>query len=197
MKEHLGDAVYAEISKFGELVLTTEDDISVNNTIVLEGEVYRALLEYVSRQSWGGDQQTDEELAKRAQKNMESHMDEDDDDLLEDLRAEFLEMAKKGDRRAFDFAIGNSDEFCSVSTEVLMRLVEKIPPAGGLPIGLETCIKIAAVTMAARERLVEAFEKHVADDWATAEYPTRIAAMKAAHEECMDQAEGLVEAVSS
>lgn len=47
-KEYLGDGVYVEI--IGRvLVLTTENGISVTNTIYLEGEVYSALDNYVKR----------------------------------------------------------------------------------------------------------------------------------------------------
>lgn len=45
---YLGDGVYIDI-EFGSLVLTTEDGISATNRIVLEPEVYRALLQYVAR----------------------------------------------------------------------------------------------------------------------------------------------------
>jgi hypothetical protein len=47
-KTYLGDAVYLELE--GDcLVLTTENGISVTNRIVLEPEVYRALLEFVAK----------------------------------------------------------------------------------------------------------------------------------------------------
>jgi hypothetical protein len=48
MKVYLGDGVYAEFDE-GRLVLTTEDGISVTNTIYLENEVYNALLAFVER----------------------------------------------------------------------------------------------------------------------------------------------------
>lgn len=46
MKRYLGDGVYADHDGHG-LVLTTEDGISETNRIVLEPEVYEALLQYV------------------------------------------------------------------------------------------------------------------------------------------------------
>lgn len=47
MKAYLGDAVYASISNFGELVLTTEDGIKATNTIVLEPSVVLELESYI------------------------------------------------------------------------------------------------------------------------------------------------------
>ena len=47
-KEYLGDSVYAEIVN-GMVKLTTEDGISVSNTIYLESLVLQALTEYVKR----------------------------------------------------------------------------------------------------------------------------------------------------
>lgn len=46
-KAYLGDAVYVEHDQYGRLVLTTEDGRTATNTIVLEPEVYAALLDYV------------------------------------------------------------------------------------------------------------------------------------------------------
>jgi hypothetical protein len=48
-KEYLGDAVYAEFDRFGRIILTTEDGISVTNRIVLEPEVLAAFEDYVRR----------------------------------------------------------------------------------------------------------------------------------------------------
>ena len=48
MKQYLGDAVYVNFDGYA-LTLTTEDGISISNAIVLEPEVYRALVEYVDR----------------------------------------------------------------------------------------------------------------------------------------------------
>lgn len=47
MKVYLGDGVYCEWDGYA-LVLTTEDGASVTNRIVLESEVYAALVEYVA-----------------------------------------------------------------------------------------------------------------------------------------------------
>ena len=47
MKHYLGDAVYVDFDGY-MLVLTTEDGIRATNTIALEPEVYRALLQYVA-----------------------------------------------------------------------------------------------------------------------------------------------------
>ena len=47
-KSYLGDGVYVDF-EYGQLVLTTEDGVSVQNRIVLEPEVYEALERYVDR----------------------------------------------------------------------------------------------------------------------------------------------------
>jgi len=46
-KRYLGDGVYAEMTIEG-LVLTTEDGVSVTNTIYLEPEVFDALVKFVN-----------------------------------------------------------------------------------------------------------------------------------------------------
>jgi hypothetical protein len=48
MKDYLGDAVYAEFDGWC-IVLTTEDGISVTNTIALEPAVVHALEAYIRR----------------------------------------------------------------------------------------------------------------------------------------------------
>lgn len=48
MKEYLGDAVYVDFQR-DMLVLTTEDGRTISNTIWLEGQVWKALLNYVKR----------------------------------------------------------------------------------------------------------------------------------------------------
>jgi hypothetical protein len=49
-KQYLGDGVYVAVSGY-DLVLTTENGISITNEIVLEPEVLRALLKYLERLS--------------------------------------------------------------------------------------------------------------------------------------------------
>jgi hypothetical protein len=46
-KTYLGDGVYVDINNAGQIVLTTEDGISITNTIFLEPEVWAALKAYV------------------------------------------------------------------------------------------------------------------------------------------------------
>jgi hypothetical protein len=46
-KRYLGDGVFADISQFGEVVLTTENGINVTNTIVMEPEVIQAFKEFL------------------------------------------------------------------------------------------------------------------------------------------------------
>jgi hypothetical protein len=48
LKVYLGDGVYADFDGFN-LVLTTENGISVQNTIYLEPQVFNHLLLYVDR----------------------------------------------------------------------------------------------------------------------------------------------------
>lgn len=49
-KIYLGDSVYADINNYGQVVLTTENGLpsDPSNEIILESEVYRALIEYVA-----------------------------------------------------------------------------------------------------------------------------------------------------
>jgi hypothetical protein len=47
-KEYLGDGAYVDFDGYA-IVLTTENGIETTNTIVLEPEVYSALVEYVDR----------------------------------------------------------------------------------------------------------------------------------------------------
>lgn len=48
-KEYLGDSVYVDCDRNGDIVLTTENGWGPNNTIVLERSVWNALLNYVER----------------------------------------------------------------------------------------------------------------------------------------------------
>lgn len=50
-KQYIGDAVYAEVSQYGELIVTTEDGVAATNRIILEPETWRDLLAY-ARQNW-------------------------------------------------------------------------------------------------------------------------------------------------
>jgi hypothetical protein len=47
-KRYLGDGVYVDVDELGQLVLTTENGIEATNRIVLEPEVYNALVAYVA-----------------------------------------------------------------------------------------------------------------------------------------------------
>lgn len=47
-KQYLDDAVYVDFNGYA-LVLTTENNVSVTNVIVLELEVYEALTDYVTK----------------------------------------------------------------------------------------------------------------------------------------------------
>lgn len=48
MKEHIGDGAYAEWNGY-ELILTTENGISVQNRVVLEPLVLKSLKEFIQR----------------------------------------------------------------------------------------------------------------------------------------------------
>ena len=52
-KSYLGDGAYVDFDGFA-LVLTTENGVATTNTIVLEPEVYAALIAYVERLKAGG-----------------------------------------------------------------------------------------------------------------------------------------------
>jgi hypothetical protein len=47
-KQYIGDGVYVAID-CNDIVLTTEDGISVTNTVILEPQVLAALIEYLQR----------------------------------------------------------------------------------------------------------------------------------------------------
>jgi len=49
MKEYIGDGVYAELSPYGDIVLTTENGFEATNTIVMEHQVLRAFDEFRKR----------------------------------------------------------------------------------------------------------------------------------------------------
>ena len=49
VKEYLGDGVYAQTDSRMGIVLTTEDGISVINTIYLEPAVFQALLRFAAK----------------------------------------------------------------------------------------------------------------------------------------------------
>lgn len=48
-KIYLGDGAYADINDCGDLVLTTENGISVQNTVVLEPEYYAVLEAFIDQ----------------------------------------------------------------------------------------------------------------------------------------------------
>ena len=47
MKTYLGDGVYAAVDEYG-ITLTTENGIEITNTICLEPDVIKALLEFIT-----------------------------------------------------------------------------------------------------------------------------------------------------
>lgn len=53
-KTYLGDGVYAAHGIDDTIILTAEDGISVTNEVVLEFEVYSALIQYACH-VWPGD----------------------------------------------------------------------------------------------------------------------------------------------
>lgn len=48
-KIYIGDGAYAAVDSFGDLVLTTENGISVQNTVVIEPEFYPMLEDFVKQ----------------------------------------------------------------------------------------------------------------------------------------------------
>lgn len=48
-KEYMGDGVYAEANEHGGVMLTTEDGVSVTNSIYLEQEVIAGILRFLGR----------------------------------------------------------------------------------------------------------------------------------------------------
>jgi len=49
MKQYLGDGVYVRIDEYFQIELTTENGISVTNTVYLELQVLSNFLEYLKR----------------------------------------------------------------------------------------------------------------------------------------------------
>lgn len=49
-KQYLGDGVYIQVKEYGEIWLTTEDGVSVTNTIVLDSHVIQALVIFLKGQ---------------------------------------------------------------------------------------------------------------------------------------------------
>lgn len=47
-KEYLGDSVYVDSTPFG-IILATENGYGASNTIIMEPEVWQALVDYVNR----------------------------------------------------------------------------------------------------------------------------------------------------
>jgi hypothetical protein len=47
MKTYLDDSVYVDITRYGEIELTTENGISVTNRIYMDLPLYKALQEYI------------------------------------------------------------------------------------------------------------------------------------------------------
>lgn len=59
-KEYLGDGLYVRI-EFGSLVLTSENGIKILDRVVLEPQVWEALLDYVARVNKQNDKSTGDE----------------------------------------------------------------------------------------------------------------------------------------
>ena len=49
MKEYIGDGAYAAVDAHGDVVLTTENGISVQNTVVMEPSVVRSFEDFIKR----------------------------------------------------------------------------------------------------------------------------------------------------
>lgn len=50
-KEYLGDSVYIQIDSVGRIVLTTEDGLSISNTIYIDQTIMRGILDYLEKLS--------------------------------------------------------------------------------------------------------------------------------------------------
>ena len=57
-KEYIGDSVYVEKNETGQIILTTENGCGASNTIILEPEVYYALVEFVNRNNPNHEQRS-------------------------------------------------------------------------------------------------------------------------------------------
>lgn len=50
--DYIGDGVYVDIDEYGDVILTTEDGISVQNRVVLEPAVLGAFQRYLTCWEW-------------------------------------------------------------------------------------------------------------------------------------------------
>ena len=48
-KQYIGDGVYVELTDYG-FILTTENGVEVTNTIVLEPQVAKELIDYINNE---------------------------------------------------------------------------------------------------------------------------------------------------
>lgn len=48
-KEYVGDGIYIQKGEYNEIVLTTEDGITVTNTIYLEAQHLKFIITYIDR----------------------------------------------------------------------------------------------------------------------------------------------------
>lgn len=66
MKSYLGDGVYIEATAIGRIKLTTENGLSVTNTIYLEPEVLAAFWSFIERIRHGRVELDPEQVGSRS-----------------------------------------------------------------------------------------------------------------------------------
>lgn len=84
--------------------------------------------------------------------------------MLDDIRAEFMELAAKGDRAIFEFALDYSEEFFDSAQEILMGL---------MTVTGSSSVEIGPWSVMAHTRLLNMLENEVAPEWVKTEYERR------------------------
>ena len=59
-KEYLGDGVYAALSEYGEIILTTETGIEITNRIYLADDILNTLIKFLAKHNKLTTSQKDE-----------------------------------------------------------------------------------------------------------------------------------------
>lgn len=118
--------------------------------------------------------------------NDPSYTDEIDEDLMEELKSEYMALAEKGDRATWDFALEFSDKVNVSLQEIGMGLMVSAPwvPSETYSESGETVLvratrsikqdsPVALWARCARRALLDVLEKEAAPEWARTEYERR------------------------
>lgn len=113
--------------------------------------------------------------------NDPAHTDHDGG-LLNDLEAEYLELAAAGDFKAIDYALAECDDVSHWAQTTIMRILVLAAPG-------ETNDALAAWATVARQQLLGVLVQHVAPLWAASECSKRVVATQEMVAEWRDELE--------